>query len=321
MKYQRILIILMSAISVGHAIADEGQDDQIAAPYGSYEQEPVNTTDNNFDEIKHYENLLKTIDSIYADLVNVEMIANEILVSIPQTGDLSTREKIQEEIEKMDSYKNGYLKSKDEEINKIYSNAIKNKKSIDEDVKIAVSRIGDSNNSEKEALLIKIHEKNDGINEKVESINHFSSGIMEKIGAIYGSYKDAERNIAFAEQQEIERKQLELAKEAKKKKVEELRGHANLNEEEYIVPIFSCRVKDAMWCFSTSHKVYAITGYVSVDDTNKMNAAIYQEVGQGEVQDYTKEAASAVAAYGWIENIGVSGTRNLPHVYMTRDRR
>ena len=131
----------------------------------------------------------------------------------------------------------------------------------------------------------------------------------------------AENKIKSSENQVEQERIMAERKEAERKKLLEFRSYANLDEEEYIVPLFECSVKDAYWCFSSSHKIYAITGYVQMKDDSPVTAAIYKEVGQGEVQDYSKEKANALERYGLLERIWLSGSGTLPHVYMARNRR
>ena len=319
-----ILTAFTLAILANHANANDNTEIQYDEFGVSIKQDSLNkeTSTDEHDYKKEDGDMVNAIESIDSQLTQLEKMAKEIDESIPPTGDLSTKESIKAERDKMEEYKKGPVNSKIDSFNQLLTIISEKISSIDHDVIVRVSDIGDAYKSKEENSSIEnIDMKYRVIKDRFESASGFVASVIGKMRNKESQYKDAELTIGLAEKQEMERNQVKLAKEAQIKKTEEFRKLATLNEEEYFVPLFSCRAKDAMWCFSSSHKVYAITGYVSTDDTNKKNAAVYSEVGQGEVQDYTKESASAVDSFGWIENIAISGTRGLPHVYMARDRR
>ncbi|WP_415887576.1 hypothetical protein ACMXYO_05670 [Neptuniibacter sp. QD37_6] len=128
-----------------------------------------------------------------------------------------------------------------------------------------------------------------------------------------------------------------ITREKRKKALISLRNKAKITEEEYFVPIFECSAKGAFYCFSSSNKIYAIKNTVTVSNNSKAKAAIYEEVGQGEVQDYYKDrsSASAEALIGrktytaamiteqisQQAKIWISGTNRKPHIFMARKDR
>jgi hypothetical protein len=191
-----------------------------------------------------------------------------------------------------------------------------------------IGQLREEHNPDNDAEMTALREKHKVIQSEAERI--FDEGY-----ALRGHYDfDKYRNkILLAES--VIRDQ--AVKEAQAKKVAEFREKANLNEEEYFVPLFECSVQGAYWCFSSSHKIYAVTGKVTIRDDSKEMAAVYQEVGQGEAEDYYKDKSGAAAelfmgrdtAFSNAvterivseQKIWVSGIGQMPHVYMAKERR
>lgn len=326
MKYRIILMAFSLAILANHAAANDNNEIQ-------YDEFGVNTShessenDSSKYEIQNNDDdIIGEIESIGQQIVQLGNSAVEASNLIPPMGDISTLEKIQAEREKRKELANNTtIISKKDELTRLSLDITGKIDSITIKVSERISELEQIQNSENRITTL-----NGSLQELTEALSTVDKFIylkLEKIGDP-DSLRNAESKIHSEAYENNKAKVVAAGIEAEKRnieenrrKVESLRSNANLNEEEYVIPIFSCRAKDAIWCFSTSHKIYAITAYVSTDDTKTKNAAVYSEVGQGEVQDYTKESASAVDTFGWIENIAISGTRGLPHVYMARDRR
>lgn len=120
-------------------------------------------------------------------------------------------------------------------------------------------------------------------------------------------------------------------------KAEEYRAKAHLDEEEYLVPVFECSIKEAILCFSTSNRLYVITHTVTINNQTTDKAAIYEEYSQGEFEDFYQDKTTAMAELFVGRNdkyseeitnkiakqakVWVAGTNRKPRVFMDRENR
>lgn len=320
MKSNCLLIVLLMAL-VGNAVCANEDSDQNAITSGDTLSSTVekNETAAPIDNSANDADLISQMDSLNTEIQQLAIMAKEVSDLIPSTENLQTREEIQTARTRMQELENSVIRPKLDALDKKNSQVVEKISNLDSDVQVRISDIEEDPDSMDRVSRIK--NKMHGINEEMNAVSESATYSRRRIWHSDEVYLAAENKIKLAEDQAEQAKRSAEIQEARRKQVLELRSQANLDEEEYIVPLFECNEKGAYWCFSSSHNIYAITAYVQMKDDSPVTAAIYKEIGQGEVQDYTKEKANALESIGLLQKIWVSGTGKLPRVFMDRDRR
>jgi hypothetical protein len=368
MKYPKLVIIVLCTVLSSYALSDSVDDGQVTAS----EESMTNQEKNDYEgllkdaisRVEESQSTARKIRDIFAGTGIFNFDSNDSISMKLDESKLKTIEQCQEAQKNLENIRIDIQK-----LRKAYETESR----LGENLKFSEECSHAENELERLKRLESISSDQESISDpvsnsdelkntsefykKCDKLRYALSDIEKYITDAGDMINEAERGVRDAIGRIESEKMLKIARESNKAFGEEVRKLLPLDEEEYIVPVFSCNraprkdseissviskitkagngfyagllLSSSTYCFSSNHKVYVIP--LTAEDSSGQAAAIYEEIGQGEVEDYLAGSGgrilyvSSSGGIGQTANkpitIGISGRNGLPRVFMAKERR